>query len=235
MRLAVSILLAFPLAITAQQTPPLQSWIGWAKSFVPAAASSPKAHTAALFAAANAVPLTKSNWESVLSPSSSDPSLSPETWMVFFSGGNKTCYGRCGRAETAWNESVSLLAADPSSPKLAFVNCDKQPVLCATWSASVPTIWHIQLPIPAEDQSRPATTIHITGLNTTTVSAKQIVELHTHKNYEKSPIYEGAMHPFDGWLARYKLNKPFGYVMFAFANIPSWAFMILVSMISRQM
>ncbi|KAI4161763.1 MAG: hypothetical protein LQ342_004595 [Letrouitia transgressa] len=239
MRLISSILLAFSLTINAQQQKPLgeslQSWFNKAKSYIPSAATSPIASTAAKTAAANVVSLTNSNWESVLSPSSSDQAHGVETWMVFFSGGNKTCYGRCGRAEKAWNESVAVLAADPSSPQLAYVNCDKQPVLCATWSTPVPTIWHIQLPVPAKDQSRPATTIHIVGLNTTTVTAKKVAEILSAKKFQDVPVYEGALHPFDGWVARYKLSKPLGYVMFTFANIPSWAFMIVISMVSRQM
>ncbi|KAL8977803.1 MAG: hypothetical protein Q9205_006472 [Flavoplaca limonia] len=239
MRLTTSaLLLILPFLTAAQQQKPLseslQSWIEKAKSYIPSADTAPVAATAAKAANNNVVTLKSSNWQSVLSPSeSADPSQGPEEWMVLFSGGNKSCYGRCARVEKAWNESIVLFAADPTAPHLAYVHCDQSPVLCTTWAASVPTIWHIQLPVPTADQSRPATTIRKLGLNTTTVTAGDIVKIHAEKTYEKRPVYEGALHPFDGWAARAGLNGPLGYVLYAAANIPSWAFMILLSMGSR--
>lgn len=237
MRLTTSLLAILPLTIAAEQQKPLretiQSLFDRVRGYVPNAASAPVASTAAKAAASNVVPLTKDNWKSVLTPSTSDPFEGPESWMVFFSGGNKSCYGRCAGVEQAWNESATLLAADPSSPRLAYVNCDKQPILCATWAAGPPTIWHIQLPVVQPDQSKPATTVRIVGLNTTTTTAADIVKIHTQKTYEKRPVYEGALHPFDGWVAKYGLLTPLGYALFAFANVPSWAFMIVISMFSR--
>ncbi|KAL8645973.1 MAG: hypothetical protein Q9210_006408 [Variospora velana] len=238
MRLSASLLaLLLPMGMAAQQQKPLgenlQSWFDKAKSYLPNAATAPIASTAAKAAATNVVPLTKDNWQSVLTPSTTDPFEGPETWMVFFTGGNKTCYGRCAGVEKAWNESAALLAADPSSPKLAYADCDKQSVLCSAWTAAAATIWYIQLPIAQPDQSKPATTIRIIGLNTTTTTASDIVKIHTEKTYEKRPVYEGALHPFDGWVAQYGLLLPLGYVLYGFANIPSWTFMIVISMGSR--
>ncbi|KAL8686197.1 MAG: hypothetical protein Q9218_007279 [Villophora microphyllina] len=236
MRLTTSFLLSLPITLaTADQQPqkPLQSWLDKAKSYLPNAATSPIASTASKAAATTVTTLTRENWQSVLTPSTTDPFTGPETWLVFFTGGNKTCYGRCTSVETAWNESVALLAADPSAPKLASANCDQSPVLCAIWAANVPTIWHIALPITGADQSKPATTIRIVGLNTTTTTARDIVKIHTEKTYEKRPVYESAMHPFDGWVAKYGLSTPLGYTLYAFANVPSWAFMIVISMGSR--
>lgn len=126
------------------------------------------------------------------------------------------------------------MAADPSSPHLAYANCDENPILCATWAAAVPTIWHIQLPVPRPDQSRPATTIHVVPLNTSSTTAADIVQIYTSKTYEKVPVYEGAFHPFDGSLAKFGLNLPMAYVLTAFALIPSWAFMIIISLASRS-
>ena len=238
MRLQASLLLALPLAVVAQQQKPLganlQSWFEKAKSYIPSAASAPVASSAAKIAASNVVPLTKENWKQVITSSATDPFDGPETWMVFFTGGNKTCYGHCTGVEQAWNESAAILARDPSAPKLASANCDKSPVLCAMWSAGPPTIWHIQLPISQPDQSTAATTVHIVGLNTTTTTAKDIVQIHTAKTYEKTPAYEGALHPFNGWVAKFGLIQPFAYVMYGFANVPSWAFMIVISMVSRS-
>ncbi|KAI4117702.1 MAG: hypothetical protein LQ345_002126 [Seirophora villosa] len=239
MRLSASLLALLPLTIAAQQQKPLgenlQSWLEKAKSYLPNAATAPIASTAAKAAATNVVPLTKDNWRSVLTPSTSDPFQGPESWMVFVTGGNKTCYGKCAAVEKAWNESAALMAADPSSPKLASFDCDKQPVLCTMWVAAAPTIWHIELPIAQPDQSKPATTVHIVGLNTTTTTASDIVKIHAEKTYAKRPVYEGALHPFDGWVAQYGLLMPLGYVLYVFANVPSWAFMIVISMGSRYM
>ncbi|KAI4241525.1 MAG: hypothetical protein L6R40_004504 [Gallowayella cf. fulva] len=240
MRLTTSLLL-LPLTLTAaQQQKPLgqnlQSWFEKAKSYLPSApsaATSPLASTAAKAAANTVTPLTTENWKSVLSPSSTDPSQGPEEWMILFSGGNKSCYGRCAGVETAWNKSAALLAADPTAPKLAHVDCDRAAVLCTTWAAAVPTIWWVQIPVTGTEQSRPATTIRILGLNTTTVTAGDIVKIHREKTYEKKPVYEGALHPFDGWAAKMGLNVPLGYVLYGFANVPSWAFMIVISMGSR--
>ncbi|KAL8720466.1 MAG: hypothetical protein Q9181_007907 [Wetmoreana brouardii] len=236
MRLSAFLLALLPITVATaqqQQQKPPQSWLDKVKSYIPKAASAPVASAAAKAAANSVVTLTNDNWRSVLTPSTTDPSEGPESWMVFFSGGNKTCYGRCTGVEKAWNESAALLATDPSAPKLAYVNCDKSPVLCTTWAAAAPTIWHIQLPVVAPDQSKPATTIRILGLNTTTTTARDIVKIHSEKTYEKRPVYEGALHPFDGWVAKSGLSVPLGYVLFAFANVPSWAFMIVISMGSR--
>lgn len=106
-------------------------------------------------------------------------------------------------------------------------------MFCATWAAGPPTIWHIQLPVTQPDQSRPATTIHIVPLNTSSTTASDIVKIHTSKTYEKFDVYEGAFHPFDGWLAKFGLNQPLAFVLTAFALVPSWAFMIIISLASR--
>ena len=237
MLVSIPLLLALPALAAAQAQKPLvdtaKSWFEKAKSYVPSAAQKPLEAGAAKVAAANVTPLTASNWEEVLTPSST-PVGGPDTWMVLISGGNKTCYGRCGKVEEAWNESAALFAADPTAPHLASVNCDKEAVFCSTWAASPPSIWHIQRPIAQADQSTPATTIHIVPLNSTTTTAQEIVQIHTQKTYEKRPVYEGAFHPFDGYLAKFYLNKPAGYVIFGFSQIPSWAFMIGISMFSRN-
>jgi hypothetical protein len=44
-------------------------------------------------------------------------------------GGNKTCYGTCERAELAWNNSVPLISASPNAPYLALLDCETDPVL----------------------------------------------------------------------------------------------------------
>lgn len=153
--------------------------------------------------------------------------------MVYISGGNKTCGGVCGRLEKEWNETASILAADPTAPNLAYINCDVQGVLCSIWMASPPTLWHIQRPVAGEGQSTPASTIHINYFNVTKATAGDMLALHTGKKYQEGLLYEGYFQPFDGLLAKLGVNKLVGYVLFGIGLVPSWAFMIAVSIISR--
>jgi len=240
MHLSHSLALALPALAAAQSQKPLgeqlQGWFDKAKSYipnnVPAAATDPVGASAAKLAAKNVTPLSMANFESWLTP---DPSSakSPQEYMVFVSGGNKTCGGHCHKLEKEWNETASLLAADPTAPHLGYLNCDAQAVLCATWNAQPPTIWHIQRPIAQADQSTPASTVYINYLNVTTTSVGDMVALHSGKKYEDGVLNEGYFQPFDGILAQYGVNKVVGYVLFAFGMVPSWAFMLVISMASR--
>ncbi len=60
-----------------------------------------------------------------------------------------------------------------------------------------------------------------------------MVALHTGKKYQEGILYEGWFDPFDGVLAQWGVNKAIGYVLFGIGMVPSWAFMIVVSMVSR--
>lgn len=126
-----------------------------------------------------------------------------------------------------------LFAKDPTSPNLGYLNCEQERVLCSIWAAGTPTIWHLQLPEAQAGEPRPAAPLHIVYLNTTTVTPETIYKIHSEKTYEKDAPYEGALHPLDGWLAKYGLNVPLGYVMYGFSLIPSWLFMIAISFFSR--
>ena len=239
MRLSTTLLLVLPAIAAAQLQKPLgenlQSWFDKAKSYIPTGTKEPIAAGAAKVAAKNVTPLTKDNWQSALSPSTSSPSNGPEEWMILVSGGNKSCYGQCADIEKAFNETAAVFITDPTAPHLGYINCDKEAILCATWATGPPAIWHIQLPVVQADHSTPATTIRIIRLNSTTTTAGEIIAIHTGKTYEKEPVYEGAFHPFDGWMARFHLTKPLGHVLFYFSLIPSWAFMIVISMVSRNL
>lgn len=200
---------------------------------VPPSLKSPLAATTSKISALTITPLTISNYETVLTPDPSS-SKSPQEWMVFITGGNKTCGGHCARLEREWNETASLLALDPTAPHLASINCDKQGALCSTWMAKPPTLWHIQRPVArADDQSTPASTIYINYFNVTTSTAGDIVALHSGKKYLDGILYEGYFDPFDGQLAKLGLNKAVGYALYGIGLVPSWAFMIVVSMVSR--
>ena len=237
-------LIAFPIlsAAAAQDQHPLgaqfQTWFDKAKSYIPtskdipAAAKDPVGASTAKLAAKTVTPLSMSNYEEWLTP---DPSSakSPLEYMVFVSGGNKTCGGHCAKLEKEWNETASLLAADATAPNLGYINCDIEGVLCATWQAQPPTIWHIQRPIAQADQSTPASTVYVNYLNVTKTTASDIVALHTGKKYEDGILNEGYFQPFDGIFVQYGVNKALGYVLFAFGLVPSWAFMAAMPIISR--
>lgn len=60
-----------------------------------------------------------------------------------------------------------------------------------------------------------------------------MVALHTGDKWKDGYKYEGAFHPFDGWLVKYGLFDAAGYAGFLFSMIPSWAFMLVISMGSR--
>lgn len=67
----------------------------------------------------------------------------------------------------------------------------------------------------------------------TTVTAQDIVKIHTEKAYKEVDEYTGLFHPVNGTLAKFGLLTPLGYLMWAMGSIPSWAFMILISFFSR--
>lgn len=70
-------------------------------------------------------------------------------------------------------------------------------------------------------------------LNTSSTTVQTFVDLHATKSYKEKKPYEGWFHPFDGELAKYGAAVPVGYVLWFFAVIPSWMFMIGVSFLSR--
>jgi hypothetical protein len=131
---------------------------------------------------------------------------------------------------------VALFAADPTSPRLGYLNCEKEQITCSIWSASPAAVWHFQVPDAAlAGQSRPTTPLHIVDLNITTVTSDTIYKIHSQKAYEKFSVYEGIFHPLDGVLAQYGLNVPLGYILFGFGIVPSWLFMVGISFLSRTL
>ncbi|SMQ46373.1 unnamed protein product [Zymoseptoria tritici ST99CH_3D7] len=240
--------LALPALAAAQQQIPLvdqvKGWFAKATESLNAVVSSasesvsvkvpnPVASGAAKVATLKVERIGLDNHNEVIKPDNPSSSTGIETWLVYVHGGNKTCFGMCGSAETAFNESVVLLAASPNPPKLARMDCETDPVLCNAWAISPPQIVHIQLPQPLADQSTPATTVRSIPLNRTTVAATQIAAIHLEDKYLETTPYEGLFHPFDGQLAKLGLNIPFGYLMWGFSLVPSWALMIGISFISR--
>lgn len=92
-----------PALAAAQEQIPLadrvQGWFNKAKSYIPSPTPAVPVETVTEQIIQKAVtPFNLSNWESILQPSSE-----PQEWLVFVTGGNKTCFGRCGRADKAFN------------------------------------------------------------------------------------------------------------------------------------
>lgn len=244
-------LLALPALASAQQFPiidQVKDWFNAATSSVSSAAPSaeavssaipdipnPVASGAAKIAELNVTPLTLENWRSILVPGAATASPGLEEWMIFVTGGNKSCHGLCGRAERAWNESLALIEAGSSSPpNLGLIDCEAESVLCHSWAIGPPTCLHMLLPQPLPDQTTPPTTVRAISLNRTSITAPEIASIHLEEKYQDKPAYEGFWHPFDGPLAKAGLLDPAGYVLWGFGKIPSWAFMITISMVSRQ-
>ena len=90
------------IAAASKQIPlgdSVQGWFDKAKSFVSSGANpAPVENTAEAVTDADVSYLNITNWQSVLAPKSK-----PEDWMIFITGGNKTCFGRCEQAEKAFN------------------------------------------------------------------------------------------------------------------------------------
>lgn len=239
MRFSSATYLALPmLAAAAQQQSPIdqikeqaQYYFNKFSSFIPNPnLQHPVDAAASKLGSKNVNILTIDNWKSTLQPSTRPNSETPEEWWVLITGGNKTCYGQCAQVETAFNETAAIFAATKSHPHLAYVNCDYQPILCNSWAAGPPTMWILEVGVPGSPVD-----IHILNLNTTTTNAKMLTELYTKRSWTNRPKYEGYFHPFDGLIAQYGLAQPFAYVIWIFSVIPSWAFMIGVSFLSRTM
>lgn len=246
-------LLALPsIAVAVDQQPlggladQVKGWFKQAQSFidknVPNVVPSPSAQKAAQNPVKTATDkakdalvthLTLDNWKDVLRAGAHSKAGQPEEWLVYLTGANKTCYGLCGRADTAWKEAVPILSANPKGPQLAEIDCEEEQLLCNSWAAGPPTVYTIFLQHPQADQSVASTPVYSNALNRTSVTAMDIVNIHTKQEYKKNGPYEGAFHPFDGVLAKYGLAVPIAYVMWGLAKMPSWLPMVAISLLSR--
>jgi len=132
--------------------------------------------------------------------------------------------------DKAFNESAVKFASVPNSPHLGRLDCDEQPVLCNSWSASTGALYVFQVapkPAPVEVYWKP--------MNLTSVTTQTILDLQAQpvdKNFRY--IEPNFFHPFHGIVADYGLTIPVGYVLWALNAIPSWAMMLFVSFFSRS-
>lgn len=136
----------------------------------------------------------------------------------------------CERAEAAFNETAAKFAVMPKAPHVGMVNCDKQPVLCNSWGAGTGSIWIIDmLPEPAP------ITIFRQRLNLTHVHPDDIMDMYKSGSRPGFELNEGYFHPFDGVIAKNGLALPVGYLLWLLNVIPSWAMMVGISFLSRNM
>jgi hypothetical protein len=145
-------------------------------------------------------------------------------WLITSSAGH------CGRVEAAFNETAGKFAVTLDSPHMALLNCDNQPVLCNAWSAPVGSLWIFEmLPEPSPIN------IFTKRLNLTTTTSDDLVQLQKDGYKTVAREHDGLFHPFKGPLARNGLSIPAGWVLWGFGLLPSWAFMIMISLASRRM
>lgn len=242
---ASALLLALPVLATAQQFPffdQVKEWFGKAAEAVPSAVSSvidPAATKAARnFKKREVDPLpveriTTENHLSLLKPVKPMQNAEYEEWIVLVTGGNKTCFGQCERAEQAFNDSIPAYALTYRPLHLGILDCEAEPVLCNAWMVNVPSIMYMFMPHPLWDQTVPDAIVRYINVNRTSVSRLDLTSLLVQRQYQATEPYEGFFHPFNGPLAKFGLSIPLGYALWGFSKVPSWLFMVAVSFISR--
>lgn len=108
MRLTSIVALLPALALAQEQAPladRVQGWFNKAKEYLPTAApAAPIEKMAEKVTEKRVTQLNLGNWQSILTPGDKQ-----QDWFVFVTGGNKTCFGRCERADKAFTVSVAQL------------------------------------------------------------------------------------------------------------------------------
>ena len=94
---------ALVAAAQEQQVPladRVQGWLSKVKGYIPSPTPVvPPVQKAVDEVVQKAItPFSLSNWQSLLEPGSE-----PEDWLVYITGGNKSCFGRCATADKAFN------------------------------------------------------------------------------------------------------------------------------------
>lgn len=236
MRFSTTTLLALPLLAAAAQveTPleqaqaQLKSWGAYLSSFIPATNAPHTPDAAAAKVGSKVVNVLRlDNWEETLRSKSKGPEA--EQWYIFFTGGNKTCFGHCGGIEKAWNETAAIWSVDPTAPHLGYVNCDNQPVLCNSWAAGPPSLWVLDVrPKPAKSD------LYHFSFNVTTTSTQDFLDIRTTEAYKTKEPYVGYFHPLDGQLKELGVATAVGYFFWVFNVVPNWLFMLVISFASRS-
>ncbi|KAK3387716.1 hypothetical protein B0H63DRAFT_164324 [Podospora didyma] len=239
MRFSTSALLTLPLLAAAAESPfeqykaKFQNFLGSFGVAVPSSTEKQEPVAAAkakVVGAKKIETLTLSSWKDTLYAPVKPDATQPEEWFVLVTGGNKTCFGHCGKVETAFNESVTKFATQSKSPHVGILNCDNEPILCTSWSASTGALWVFEmLPAPAPID------VYWKRLNLTTTTSDDILKVAGKDGKKSLYLIDSYFHPFDGVLAKNGLALPIGYLLWGFNAIPSWAMMLIVSFFSRSM
>lgn len=239
MRFSASALVAaLPLLASAAQEDPFaeykaqfQQILNTAMSYVPNPGKhDPVAALEAKMGSMRMSTLTLENWKDTLSEHVTPKTTVPDEWWVLISGRNKTCFGHCGKIEQAFNETAAKFAITPGSPRMAYLNCDDQPILCNSWGVGTGYVWSFNmLPPPAEID------IYKKRLNFTTAASSDLVAASKGKDGHGWVKLDSWFHPYNGKAAELGLAVPWGYLVWGFNLVPNWLFMILVSFASRSM
>lgn len=235
MRFSTAVAAALPLLAGAQEVPEyqaqFQNYLDKFWSYVPnPSKSDPVGAAEAKIGEMKMDVVTLDNWRDVLYGHVSPQSTEPEETWVLITGGNKTCFGHCDRIEAAFNQTAAKFAVTPGAPHTALLNCEHEPVLCNSWSAPAGALWIFEmLPPPASID------LWAKRLNMTTVTSDDFVQLQKDGYKQQAKLHDGIFHPFNGWFAQNGLSTIVGYVLWGFNLVPSWLFMVVVSMLSRTM
>lgn len=251
MRFSTSLLLAVPIASVAaegmidQYKAQFQNFLGSFGATPPSApaaqeavvdgdfAASPDSEPAAVPASSDAAvtQLTLDTWKDTLYEPVQPGATTPEEWWVLMTGGNKTCLGHCGKADTAFKQAAANFEArtDVDTPRMAVIDCEQEGVLCNSLGGGAGSIWAFEmLPRPAPID------IYIARVNLSSITSATVENLLLPENKPAFQKLDSIFHPFDSPLAQYNVLVPFGYVLYYLSFIPNWAFMFVISAVSRQ-
>jgi hypothetical protein len=126
------------------------------------------------------------------------------------------------------------MAAKANAPKFAYLDCEKENILCNSWSVGAPSLYYFSIPKPLPDQSAPVPVVRYQPLNRTSTTAETYKKLVLDNEIANVAPYEGLFHPFNGELQKFGLAVPYAYITWGFSKMPSWLPMILVSFLSRS-
>lgn len=119
---------------------------------------------------------------------------------------------------------------ETETPKMAFVNCDEEQVLCSAWAAGPGTLWIIDLLPPPSDVEIYGKRLNLSRVTTDDVE-KYLDPAERGEFKELATIF----HPFNSKIAKAGMSIPVGYVVHYVGMVPSWAFMFGLSMLSRTL
>jgi hypothetical protein len=90
----------------------VNAWFDNLKTQLSNAISSPVDAVSASIAGQVVQPLNMQNWKSHLWPKPDEE----QEWLVFMTGGNKSCFGRCEHVDRVWNVRFPLLPQSQRIP-----------------------------------------------------------------------------------------------------------------------